>query len=735
VGVAGLIGGYEIRIRKVGGPWLPWVDIGDVTEYQFTGLDPETQYQIQTRAYCESGTLSPEDTEVVTTPAGEAEIEIGYSPYFAYYSGPTNNSPFTNEFGPITSGSERFIVQPGDIKVFVVCTNATTSNVSTPSGFVHAPGSPFSNAGGTIRVSILWKRMVTNEPLATLDTGSPNDWATFYYIRGAVETGDPWIDTATVEGTGTSITFPSLLGEVNSMAFYTSGFDAAVSDSAFVSNLVNPNLSRIILHESALSSSNGQGHMGVTGDIPVAGEIGTTSCTLSSSLSYAGWCGTLRGATIKRPQMVGANGTTVGFVDGFGFSYPSFPLAKPEESNYVFMFVESENTAVTLQATGWTEAPNSPIINTGTNPTRLTIFYKKVAADADAFCVFDKKGQGSYNIVSQVRGAITTGNPFEAVTSNTGSGTSITIPGGTTTDTNRLVFQIAGTGRDINGASFSSWANGDLTSVTQRVNNGTTSGNGAGLAIFTGQKSVAGAFGNTTATHAVSEPWTAWSGAIIGASGMPTYQTNSSAFTTTSYPVGRIYDLVTVLSNDILIAVSSMDGAAGDIVYGEEYGWQLADLGQVNATGTGLSVAWKRASGLLNNVIFTSSNDHRAVTICTVKGLDPDNPFIDTDTATGSGTTITIPGGTSTEADQLVLHAISSGIASGGPVQYTTNWQNTDLYDLGRYYEQRVLTGDTGHVDTMGAYKNTVGVFGDTTVTLSNSTAWTAWRAILKTRP
>jgi MSHA biogenesis protein MshQ len=53
-------------------------------------------------------------------------------------------------------------------------------------------------------------------------------------------------------------------------------------------------------------------------------------------------------------------------------------------------------------------------------------------------------------------------------------------------------------------AQFSGWANANLTSLTERTDDANKSNNGGSLGVATGIKATAGAYGNTTATHASS---------------------------------------------------------------------------------------------------------------------------------------------------------------------------------------------------------------------------------------
>lgn len=107
-------------------------------------------------------------------------------------------------------------------------------------------------------------------------------------------------------------------------------------------------------------------------------------------------------------------------------------------------------------------------------------------------------------------GALTGGSAIDVVSTstNTGStGTAVTITGATTTGANEVVLVALG---GISGSvtpAVGSWANADLSSITERVDYGATASNAMIIACATGGKAAAGAYGNTTATLDFSGTW------------------------------------------------------------------------------------------------------------------------------------------------------------------------------------------------------------------------------------
>lgn len=111
-------------------------------------------------------------------------------------------------------------------------------------------------------------------------------------------------------------------------------------------------------------------------------------------------------------------------------------------------------------------------------------------------------GNHVYARILTYRGVISTGDPWDV----TGGGvkatasTSVTVTGVTTTLTNTLIVQAVAQDIDAAATAFSAQANANLTSVLERSDFGTASGNGGGVGVWDGVKATAGATGDSTAT-------------------------------------------------------------------------------------------------------------------------------------------------------------------------------------------------------------------------------------------
>jgi hypothetical protein len=102
-----------------------------------------------------------------------------------------------------------------------------------------------------------------------------------------------------------------------------------------------------------------------------------------------------------------------------------------------------------------------------------------------------------------IRGCATSGNPFDVVAGSTiANSTSISFPAVTTTVNDCEIIQIVTYPFDSFNAEVSGQANAALANITEPFDFGDTTGNGGGFAVTLGEKAVAGAVGNTTATLA-----------------------------------------------------------------------------------------------------------------------------------------------------------------------------------------------------------------------------------------
>ncbi len=208
---------------------------------------------------------------------------------------------------------------------------------------------------------------------------------------------------------------------------------------------------------------------------------------------------------------------------GTGTITPALP-AGIATNDILILCCESANQTVTISNSAggtWTvQSSSEQGVGTAgaTGATRCTVFWSRYNGTQTAPTVADP-GDHVIGRMIAVRGCVTSGDPFDASsggTENT-SDTSGSINGLTTTVEN--CFVVAAITSDFDPASnatthFSSWANGDLGSVTERIDNARIDGNGGTLGVATGTRAAIGTIGATTVTHASAGVKSFWCGAL-----------------------------------------------------------------------------------------------------------------------------------------------------------------------------------------------------------------------------
>lgn len=207
-----------------------------------------------------------------------------------------------------------------------------------------------------------------------------------------------------------------------------------------------------------------------------------------------------------------------------------------------------ETQAETSTVSGWTEAPDSPQ-TPSSNLTRLTVFYRYATTDdeTDATTSNDAGNHQVGRIIGIIN-SVGTGSPFNVTAGGVdeSSDNSAAIPGDTTTVANTLVIAATSDSRDdSSAAAFSGWANADLSTVTEVVDNLSTAGNGGGIGAAFGWKFSAGSYTDTTVTHSGSTTKGMWSGAILPPA-------TATVLTTQDIALALTMDNTTITQNHVI---------------------------------------------------------------------------------------------------------------------------------------------------------------------------------------
>jgi hypothetical protein len=184
---------------------------------------------------------------------------------------------------------------------------------------------------------------------------------------------------------------------------------------------------------------------------------------------------------------------------GVGAVNPALP-AGTQPGDVLVLFIENEDASPVGAVTGYTEI-TSAFVPSG-SLTRLSVRWKRAGTGEVAPTVPDPGDHVVARIVG-LRGCVEQGNPWIVAASTTElvSDTSASIPAGVTQFGDCLVLAAVSTGTDVASTThISAFANGSLTSVTERIDNWVADGLGGGIGVASGNRALAGNYGATTAT-------------------------------------------------------------------------------------------------------------------------------------------------------------------------------------------------------------------------------------------
>jgi len=168
----------------------------------------------------------------------------------------------------------------------------------------------------------------------------------------------------------------------------------------------------------------------------------------------------------------------------------------------------SGNSANLTPPAGWVALPGTPVTDVATTAgSKLHVWWKRAASAAEAAVA---TGAGTDHVLARLytfRGCVTTGNPWNVITTGTKTtaSTTATVPSLTTTLDDLLITMIVGRPDDAASTThFGVPVNANLTGLAERGEAGTTNGNGGGFVLSTGVKALPGATGTSTLTKTVS---------------------------------------------------------------------------------------------------------------------------------------------------------------------------------------------------------------------------------------
>lgn len=236
------------------------------------------------------------------------------------------------------------------------------------------------------------------------------------------------------------------------------------------------------------------------------------------------------------PTFVGAGSQGVGVTTTINIQWP----AGVQINDIGLLVVETSGNATgTPSIQGWTVVPGFPVTDVATTSgSKLFVFWQRTPTDAPANVPLSTTGFTDHFLarIFAFRGCVTTGNPWDVVTSGnkTSASSTATVPAVTTTVADTLIFGVASRPTDVSDTGFfGNPTNGFLNSLTDRGEAGTSTNNGGGFVAFTGIKATAGSTGTTTISMTATVTNTYAVVALKGAVGLNPLDVFTGAFSLT----------------------------------------------------------------------------------------------------------------------------------------------------------------------------------------------------------
>lgn len=607
--------------------------------------------------------------------------------------------------------------------LFVESRGEDVITLSVPNGFVEVASSPqFTGTGANgTRLTVYWARATSAAmPAPVLVAPSDHYYARMVTFRGVLSTGDP-IDATAGGVKAASSNAVSVIGVTTTLA-NTLVVQAVArhndSAAAAFSAQTNASLTGIAERLDAGTANGNGGGLGIWAGVKAtAGATGNTTANVTNSINAF--------VTIAlKPDVTPKYQAAGGAVNGPVSVNPAWPAHAVND--VALLFVESAGgEAATLSTpAGFVEVASSPQSSgTGTNGTRLTVFWARATSAAMATPRVADAGNHVHAQILTYRNVVTTGNPWNASSGGAKSpaSTSVAVTGVTTTLAGSLVVQGVARDTDSTAAAFSAQTNANLIGLAERTDGGTNQQNGGGFAVWDGIKAAAGATGDTTAN--VSSSINAFLTLALspGTTGtvVPTYQALGAAATTSlNWPVHAVNDVA-------LLFVESTGGQPVTLLDAAGFA-AVANSPQATGTttnGTQLTVYWARAtSTAMRGPTLGGTSDHIYARILTYRGVvTTGNPWDVTGggVKAATGTTVTVTGVTTNVPATLLVQAVArsnDSTAAAFSAQANPNLTAiTERTDIG------TTTGNGGGFAVWDGGKAVAGATGNTTANVTNS--------------
>jgi hypothetical protein len=391
-----------------------------------------------------------------------------------------------------------------------------------------------------------------------------------------------------------------------------------------------------------------------------------------------------------------------------------------------FLIVETSGADEISLSTpaGFSPVANGYAATEGTNLTRLSVYWCRATSGAMGAPTIAAPANHAYAQIITYRGCVSTGDPWEAFVWGHKDTASTTTTWKTlrTVTNDCLIALFAARGNDNAAAAWSAFSNGALSSLSERADAGTATGNGGGIVAADGGLATAGLTGATTATVTSAPDVTL---AIALRSQFPSSgpYMKQAMQTVPASPNALTFVETPTAGNLIVVAVARFndDPAAGEVTDNQGNTYTL--IGSAINDGNSNHIAFYYAKNIAASGAFTISiagADNKVVAHEFV-GLDTTAPLDQNNSATNAGSTT--PSTSVTTAIDGELYFVAT---TDGGDDYDTPVPNTNYQLAG----QGLIISVDMRIATEFRVTNQGTITGD--MTLEGSFSWAILMASFK---
>jgi hypothetical protein len=344
-----------------------------------------------------------------------------------------------------------------------------------------------------------------------------------------------------------------------------------------------------------------------------------------------------------------------------------------------FLIIETSGADEVSLSTpaGFVPVGNGYAATEGTNLTRLSVYWCRATSGAMGAPTIAAPVNHAYAQIITYRGCVSTGDPWEAMVWGHKDTASTTTTWKTlrTITNDCLIALFAARGNDNAAAAWSSFSNGSLSSLSERADAGTATGNGGGIVAADGGLATAGLCGATTAT-VTSAPDVTLTIALRSQFPSSGIYRKQSMQTTPGSPNSLTFAETPTAGSLVVVAVARFNADPGTTDVTDNQGNTYTRINVAN-DGNSNHIALYYAKNVAASGAFTISiggSDNKVVAHEFV-GADTTSPLDQNNSATNAGSTTPSTSVTTAVDGELYVVAETDGGDDYDTVVPNTNYQ------------------------------------------------------------